>query len=98
MIENWYDHERCTMNTGELIDAALAAQADYNDAKLGSAAASARLQQAQQTLTDANQALHDDLEQNGPAVTISDDTPPVVTLYEAADPDTYSATVIRIAA
>jgi hypothetical protein len=87
------------MTTSELIDAALAAQADYEDARKGSAAAAARLQVAQQTLTAANQALHDDLEANGPCVTVDDtQDPPLVTMYEAVSPDSWSATVIRIAA
>jgi hypothetical protein len=87
------------MNTSDLIDAALQAQEDYDSARRNSALAATVLQKAQQTLSDANQALHDDLSQNGPAVTIDEtQTPPIVTVYEAVDPDTYSATVIRIAA
>jgi hypothetical protein len=86
------------MTTAQLIDAALAAQADYDAAKQGAATAQARLAAAQQMLSQANQALHDDLDANGPAVTIDDSSsPPVVTVYQAVDPDTYSATEIRVA-
>ena len=84
------------MNTQAWIDAALEAQTDYDDAVRGSATATVKLQQARQTLTLANQALHDDLAANGPAYTLDETvTPPVLTVYQAVDPDTYSATVIR---
>jgi outer membrane protein TolC len=87
------------MSTSDLIDAALQAQADFDDARTRSAAAAAQLKAAEQALTLANQALHDDLAANGPCVTIDDtQTPPVITLYEAVDPSSWESTVLRVAA
>jgi hypothetical protein len=87
------------MSTSDLIDAALTAKANFTSATTAANTAAAALQTAAQALTAANQALHDDLSTNGPAVVVDETTtPPTVTLYTAADPDSYSATEIRVAA
>ena len=50
------------------------------------------------TATASAKALFDDLSENGPAVTVvTIPAPPVVTLYTAAPPDTYTATILRVA-
>jgi hypothetical protein len=88
-----------TTTTAQLIDAALQAQSDYDQAVADLALATAKKQAAAKVLSDANQALHDDLAANGPAAVYDDtQTPPVITVYQAVDPDSYSATEIRIAA
>jgi hypothetical protein len=59
---------------------------------------------AAQTASDvdiaaANQALHDDLAANGPAVIVDETTTPLtVTMYSAVDPDTWTSAEIRVAA
>jgi hypothetical protein len=86
------------MDTGELIDAALEAKAAFDAATTNANVSIANLQQAAQALTAANQALHDDLSANGPAVRLDNSaTPPAVTLYTPVDPDTYAATPVRVA-
>jgi len=86
------------MNTYDLIMAALEAKSAYDQAVGAAQAAAAALSQAQSVLAAANQALHDDLAANGPAVIVDEtSTPPAVTLYAAVDPDTYSATPLRVA-
>jgi hypothetical protein len=87
------------VDTSSLIDAALTAKADFDSASTTANIALAALQDAIATLQAANQALHDDLLDNGPAVRLDETTdPPTVTLYTPVDPDTYAATPIRVAA
>jgi len=87
------------MNTVDLINAALDAKKAFDTATVNAQAAADILRNAIAALKTANQALHDDLDVNGPCVVVDDSTtPPVVTLYMAVDPDTYSANEIRIAA
>lgn len=53
---------------------------------------------ADKTAAASAKALFDDLSENGPAVTVvAVPAPPVVTLYTAAPPDTYTATLLRVA-
>ena len=86
------------MTTRELIEAALQAQTDYDTAASNMAAATTALQNAKVALADANQAVHDDLAANGPAVIVDESVDPItVTLYTAAEPDTFTATPIRVA-
>ena len=85
-------------STYDLIEAALQAQADFDTASQNLQAASSALQTAQANLTAANQALHDDLATNGPAVIVdSSMSPPTVTLYTAVDPDSWVSKEIRVA-
>lgn len=91
--------QRSAQTTRDLIEVALQAQTAFDAARQQASQAAGQLQQAQANLTAANQALHDDLAQNGPAVVVDDTvTPPEVTLYAAVDPDSWSATTIRVAA
>jgi hypothetical protein len=84
------------MDTSALIDAADAAKAAFDEATTSANIAVTTLQQAAATMQAANQALHDDLAANGPAVRINDTvSPPTVTLYTAVDPDDFAATPIR---
>ena len=85
------------MDTYDLIQAALTAKDAYDAATGIASTAATALQNAAATLTAANQALHDDLAQNGPAL-LRDTDPSATeaTLYAALDPDTYSATPIRV--
>src|SRR5262249_60062587 len=107
-------HDMARIKTGQttkdLIDAALQAQTAFDaasdrarqvaaQAQAAIQQAQADLQAAQANLAAANLALHDELAQNGPACVIDDSvTPPVVTLYTAQDPDSWSAMEIRVAA
>lgn len=91
--------QAATASTSELILAAQQALQEFNDATTNMTAAGNRLEAARNTLVAANQALHDDLAANGPAVLVdSSTTPPTVVMYVANDPDTYTATPIRVAA
>lgn len=87
------------MNTYDLIQAALTAQSDFDAARAAASSAAANLQKAQTALDAANQALHDDLAANGPAVLIDDTTDPAtITLYTAQEPNSWNSNVIRVAA
>ena len=87
------------MSTLQLIQAAEAAQAAFDQASQQFQAAAQQVQQAQQVLSDANQAVYDDLSANGACVVVDDSTSPsTVTMYTAADPNTFTATPIRVAA
>jgi hypothetical protein len=86
------------MSTKDLIQAAEDAQAAFDDASAQFGAAAQQVQQAQTILTAANQAVHDDLAENGACVIVDDTTSPVtVTMYTANDPDSFTATPIRVA-
>jgi hypothetical protein len=86
------------MATKDLIEAAKQAKADWEAAKQAASTAAQRLRDCETALAEAELALHDDLEANGPAVVIDDETDPVtVYVYSAADPDTYSVKEIRVA-
>jgi hypothetical protein len=86
------------MSTRELIDAALAAKADFDNAQSAMSQAATALQTAQAALVSCNQALHDDLAANGPFADVDTSATPItVTLYTAEDPDTWNATPIRAA-
>jgi hypothetical protein len=87
------------MTTFELILAAEKAKSDDDEASVNLGLAQAAKQRTAAALVAANQALHDDLAANGPACVVDASvTPPRVTMYTAADPDTYEATEIRVAA
>ncbi len=87
------------MTTYELIQAAEKAKADDEEASQNLGVAQAAKGRTAAALAAANQALHDDLAANGPACVVDDSTtPPTVTVYTAADPDTYEATELRVAA
>lgn len=82
--------------TADLIDAAENALQAYDIAAANLQTATTALSNAKATLQIANQNLHDDLVANGPYAWIDTTTTPAsVTIYAAADPDTYSATPIR---
>lgn len=85
------------MTTRELIDAATAAKSA--DAAADAALAAAAEAKGNSAAADAAaaKALHDDLVANGPAAVISADTPPVVTVYVASEPDSYTAGPVRVA-
>ena len=86
------------MATQDLINA-------YNTAKTADDAATQAVNDATTTkvhttadVQAAASALSTDLQTNGPAVTISSDTPPVVTYYAFATGDPgFTAMVVRIA-
>ena len=90
------------MTTRELIAEALQAKSDFDFATSSLSTAVQAVQNAQDALAAANKALHDDLlpapAGNGPAL-VFDDTidPPTAVVYSAADPDTYTATPVRVA-
>ena len=84
--------------TKQLIDAALAAKSTYDQASATMSSSTAALNQAKTDLEAANQALHDDLADNGARCVIdTTTTPPTVTVYTAADPDSYTATPVPVA-
>jgi hypothetical protein len=84
------------MSTTELIDAAIEAKANFDAATGNANTAAAALRDAITTLTDANQAVHDDLSANGPYARLDPSVSPTgVTLYTPVDPDTFAATPIR---
>jgi hypothetical protein len=88
-----------TTDTKTLIDSALAARANLDAAIADSARANLAKQAAEQALQVADQALHDDLTANGPALTVDTSvTPPVAVVYTAVEPDTWKSEEIRIAA
>jgi hypothetical protein len=86
------------MTSKDLIQAAELAQTAFDDATTQFGAAAQQVQEAQATLTDAQQAVYDDLTANGACVLVDETTTPVtVTLYTAADPNTYTSKEIRVA-
>jgi hypothetical protein len=87
-----------SMSTRELIEAALAAQEAFDTATATLAGASAAVAQAKSELTAANLAVHNDLTASGACAIIDETTdPPTVTMYTAAEPDSFTATPIRVA-
>jgi hypothetical protein len=85
--------------TRELIEAALAAQEAFDTATATLAGATAAVAQAKTELTAANLSVHNDLVAGGPCCIIDESTdPPTVTMYTAAEPDSFTATPIRVAA
>lgn len=90
-------HRKAIMTTKELIDAANAAKTADATAAEQLAAAQAAKDASASASTAADKALHDDLSANGPAVTVSADTPPVVVIYKAADPDSFTSETVRVA-
>jgi len=87
------------MSTLDLINVALDAKEAYDTAYAAVGQAAAQVQTCLQALQTANQNLHDDLASGGACCVIDDTTtPPTVTVYTAADPDSYTATPIRVAA
>jgi hypothetical protein len=88
--------------TQDLIAAAEAAKSKSatDEATIEADQAALTRDQATKTADDAvgvsaNQAVHDDLAVNGAFATVSASTPPIVTVYTAVDPGSYSAAVIR---
>lgn len=85
-------------NTSQLIANALEAAEVLEAAIADAIRAGISKEQAERDKADADQALCDDLTANGPAATLDNTvTPPVVTIYEAAPPSSYTATEIRLA-
>lgn len=86
------------MSTLALITQAIGdKQADANAGVALANATSAKAVTASAVVASAL-ALCNDLVQNGPAVTVDTSaSPPVVTQYTPALPDSYNATVIRVA-
>ena len=84
--------------TLQLIDAALAAKSTYDQASATMSSSTAALNQAKTDLEAANQALHDDLADNGARCVIDTTTiPPTVTIYMAIDPDCYTTMQVPVA-
>ena len=87
------------MNTAELIENFNAAKLAFDQAKANMAGVVAQVKAAQDACTEAAQALHDDLEMNGPALYVDTSTDPVTYyIYSADGPDDFTATPIRPAA
>jgi hypothetical protein len=87
------------MTTYELIQAAELALLADQQATDALEAAKLGKQQTGAALMAANQALHDDLQANGPACVVDDSSdPPTVWLYSAAEPSTWQKNEIRVAA
>lgn len=87
------------MSTLELIEAARAAEAALMAAKNAFKGAAQALTDAQNDLDAKAQALHDELEMNGPCLYLDESTDPLTYyVYAAEGDDEYSATPIRIAA
>jgi hypothetical protein len=86
------------VSTRDLIEAALAARAAYDQAVAATGQTSQSTQDAFTALKAASQAVHDDLAATGPCCIIDDESdPPMVTMYNALKPDSFLVTPIRVA-
>jgi hypothetical protein len=84
------------MDTEALVEAVNTAQDAFDTAFANTKATTDALRTANDTLVAAKQALHDDLAQNGMYGHLDTSvSPPTLTLYTAADPDSFTATPIR---
>jgi hypothetical protein len=88
-----------TLTTKQLIDIAHRAQAALDKALMVANKVAEVIQSLKNDVQNANQNVHDDLAANGPCIVVDNTTsPPTALMYTAVDPDSFTATPVRVAA